>query len=433
MADQVIKEVRARQLLDCKTRPMVEVEVVTESGHIGRGSAPTGSSVGMHEALVLRDGGAEYDGLSVRRAVANVVDVIGPALVGLPVADQRRIDETMIELDGTDRKSRLGGNAVYSVSIAALRAAAAVEGVPVYQRLARGPLTRLPVPCFNLVNGGRYPDLVQPFNEFLLVPHGADGVEQAIEAAVRTFKALGGVIERYTRQPARTGSSYGYVAPSNDPRVVLDLMLEAAAEVGVADQVAVALDCASSEMYDERTGSYVLFDRPAGADELIDFAEELTERYPMIFIEDLLDENDWAGFTAAKARLSRTVVLADDLTVTNLELVRRAVRQDAIGGFVLKPNQVGTITEALDAHDFAERHGLLAIPSGRSGGVIDDVVTDLSVALQVPFQKNGAPRSGERIEKLNFLIRVAEAIGTNRMADLGTLAAVPSGGLPRNE
>jgi enolase len=421
MPDSRIREVRARQLLDCKTRPMVEVEVVTRSGHVGRGAAPTGTSVGMYEAVILRDEGTEYGGLGVRRAVSHVVEVIGPRLVGMRVEDQRHIDQTMLELDGTERKSRLGGNAIYSTSIAVLRAAAAVAGEPVYRYISKQPLTHLPVPCFNMVNGGRYPDLVQPFNEFLLVPYRAGTIERAVEMAVRIFGVLGELIAEYTGQPARVGGSYGYVAQSHDPRIVLDLMMEAAARAGHADEVALALDCASSEMYDEATNTYLLMDERVPAYALIDFAEDLTQRYDLVFIEDLLDENDWAGFVAATARLTRTIVMADDLTVTNRSKLERAVRERAAGGFILKPNQVGTITEALDAFEFATRNDLIAIPSGRSGGVIDDIVMDLSVGLQVPLQKNGAPRSGERIEKLNFLMRAAQDMGSSWIANIPTV------------
>lgn len=416
-----ITAVRARQVLDCKTRPLVEVEVETESGHLGRGAAPTGSSVGMHEAAVLRDGGTEYHGLSVHRAVANVVDVIGPALVGRDVDTQTDLDKLMIELDGTARKTRLGGNAIYSTSIAVLRAAAAAAGKPVYQHLTRTEITQVPVPCFNMINGGKNGNIVQPFNEFILVPYGAESVEQAVEIGVEVFAQLARTIEAFSRSSPRVGGSYGYVAPTDDPARVLELMLESAADCGYAEQVALALDCASSEMYDVESATYLFGGQRVSADVLIDYATHLTERFDLVFIEDLLDENDWSGFARAHQRLGRTIVLADDLTVTNRTMIERAVRESSIDGFILKPNQVGSITEALDAFDYARAHGLLAIPSGRSGGVIDDIVMDLSIGLQVPFLKNGAPRTGERIEKLNFLMRAADSVPGAVLADLSQL------------
>ena len=229
------------------------------------------------------------------------------------------------------------------------------------------------------------------------------------------------MIAKFTGEAAQVGGSYGYVAPSSDPRIVLNLMLEAADRVGHVDEVALALDCASSEMYNAESDAYLLLDEPVPTSALIDFAEDLTETFNLVFIEDLLDENDWSGFAEATSRLTRTLVLADDLTVTNPQMLERAVRENAVDGFILKPNQVGTISEALDAYDFATSHDLVAIPSGRSGGVIDDIVMDMSMGLQVPFQKNGAPRSGERIEKLNFLIRAADEIGSSQMTDLSPL------------
>jgi enolase len=416
-----ITSVHARQILDCKTRPLVEVEVRTASGHVGRGAAPTGSTVGMYEATVLRDGGSEYSGLSVHRAVSNVEDIIAPALIGRDVGDQAGLDRIMIELDGTERKTRLGGNAIYSTSIAVLRAAAAESDRQVFEHVARADLAQVPVPCFNMVNGGSTGAVVQPFNEFILVPHRAESVEHAIEMGVEVFAALARILEKFEGASPRLGGSYGYLAPTDDPGTVLHLMLEAADACGYADLVALALDCASSEMFDAQTETYLLDGRRVPADALIDHAVELTERFDLVFVEDLLDENDWAGFADARRRLERTIVLSDDLTVTNRAKIERAWREQAIGGFVLKPNQVGTISEAFDAFDYATTHALLAIPSGRSGGVIDDIVMDLSVGLQVPFQKNGAPRSGERIEKLNFLIRAAGSIPGCRLADLGPL------------
>lgn len=414
-----IESVHARQVLDCKHRPMVEVEVRTSTGHLGRGAGPTGLSVGMHEAVVLRDEDpGTYDGLSVHRAVDNVHSLIAPALVGRDVGDQAALDGVMIELDGTDRKSRLGGNAVYSVSVACLRAAAAVAGEPVYRTVARTDLTTVPVPSFNVVNGGRYGDVVQAFNEFIIVPYGAADIAEAVETGIRVFDRLGPVIEKYTGAPAGVAPSYGYCAPSDDPRVVLELIQEAVDTSGCADTVAYALDCASSEMYDASTRSYELKGDRVSAAELIDYTGALTKDFDILFVEDLLDQNDWDGFAHAVSRLGRTLVLGDDLIATSRGRLDRALAARAVDGFILKPNQVGTITEALATYDDAVRNGLVAVPSGRSGGVIDDIVMDLSIGLQAPFQKNGAPRTGERIEKLNFLLRAADTIPDCRLADL---------------
>jgi enolase len=414
-----IISVDAVQLLDCKGRPMVEVQVATDSGHTGRGAAPTGQSVGSHEAFVLRDGDPrEYHGLGVHQAVRNVTEVIGPALLGREVNDQSGIDALMIELDGTATKSNLGGNAIYSTSVAVLRAAAAVHGRTVYEHLSPQPVTALPVPSFNMVNGGRYGEVVQPFNEFIVMPYGAGSIEQATHIGLSIFDELADVLHTYLGHAPKTGRSYGYVAPSGDPRVVLDLMQQALDKAGFGDQVGFALDCASSEMYDATTDTYLLQGDRVDRHELIAFVKQLTIDFPIIFVEDLLDEDDWAGHTTAVAELDRTIVLGDDLVVTSRDRLERAYAERAVDGFILKPNQVGTISEALQAHAYAAEHGLLAIPSGRSGGVVDDIVMDLSIALHAPFQKNGAPRSGERIEKLNFLMRAAAHLDVHDLADI---------------
>lgn len=418
-----ISGITARQILDTKGRPLVEVEVHTSDGHVGRGAAPTGQTVGMHESFVLRDNNLdEYSGLSVHKAVANVRTVIAPALIGHDVGDQAGIDALMTSLDGTERKTELGGNAIYSTSIACLRAAAATAGHPVYRHIARGPLNTVPVPVFNVVNGGRTNAARQAFSEFLIAPHRAENVFEAIEIGVTVFHALAGVIERATRRPVTVGSSYGYAAPSSDPRTVLSLLRDAADECGVADKVAFALDCASSDMYDQATNTYALDGDRVDAAALVGCVRGLTEEFDLLFVEDICDEDDWQGFALATSELTRTIVLGDDLIVTNQARLRRAIRERSVDGFVLKPNQIGTISEALHTHETATANGLISIPSGRSGGVVDDIVMDLAVGLQAPFQKNGAPRSGERIEKLNFLMRAAEEIGDCRLADLTPLA-----------
>jgi enolase len=420
-----ISTVTARQLLDCKARPLVEVEITTDTGHRGRGAAPTGSSVGAHEAYILRDGDpAEYNGLSVHRAVEAINTHIAPAIVGAEL-DLEALDRRMIELDGTPNKSYLGGNAIYSTSIALLRTVAAAANVPTYSLVAEsfgtGPVSQVPVPSFNMINGGRYGDLVQPFNEFIVMPYQATSIQEAIEKSVRLFGVLEQVLTNYLGHKPQVASSYGFAAPSADPRVVLQLLTEAVDRAGVSDTMAFALDCASSEMYDLAEQTYELNGDRVTSDELIEFTRLLAEDFPLVFIEDLLDEDDWDGYSKAVRAIDKSIILGDDLIVTNRERLERAVTSAAVDGFILKPNQVGTITEALDCYRYAHDHDLYAIPSGRSGGVIDDVVMDLSVGLAVPFQKNGAPRSGERIEKLNFLLRVADSIPGCALADVPSI------------
>lgn len=417
-----IKSVHARQLIDCKCRPLVEVEVVTEDGAVGCGSAPTGSSVGMYESFVLRDGNPqEYNGLSVHKAVANVNEIIAPALIGREVENQAELDVVMIELDGTEDKRRLGGNAIYSTSIACLRAAAAHHRTPLFAYIAKGNLAHVPIPSFNMINGGYNAGIRQAFNEFIMMPFRADSIFEAVEIAVKVFQTLGPVIRQYTRKEPLVGASYGWCAPSENPEECLKLMQEAIDRCGYTEKCAFALDCASSENYNKNSQMYYYNGHEVPAEELIENARQLTERYPFVFIEDLLDENDWEGFRKAHSSLSRTLIVADDFTATNKARLERAIAMDSIDGFILKPNQVGTITEALQAYELARQKGLIAIPSGRSGGVIGDVVMDLAVGLQVPFIKNGCPRSGERIDKLNFLMRIADSYPGCTMSNIDRL------------
>lgn len=414
-----IRSVHARQLIDCKCRPLVEVDVVTESGALGRGEAPTGSSVGMYESYVLRDNDPkEYHGMSVHKAVVNVNEIIGPKLIGMDVQDQRALDEVMIALDGTADKHVLGGNAIYSTSIACFRAAAESEHRPLYDYIAQGKIKTVSIPSFNVINGGLNDGIRQAYNEFIVMPYRAEDIEQAVEIAVDVFQHLGPVIKRYTGKEAAVGRSYGWTAPSENPEECIKLILEAVDQCGVLDKCALALDCAISDMYDAKTKTYYLDGKQRTTEEMIGYMKYLTEKYPFVFVEDMLDENDWDGFRRAHEEIQRTLIIADDFTVTNKARIERAVAQDSIDGFILKPNQVGTITEALDAHEYAKAHGLLSIPSGRSGGVIGDVVMDLAAGLQIPFIKNGCPRSGERIDKLNFLMRVKDSYPGCHMAKI---------------
>jgi len=388
---------------------MVEVDVITENGALGRGCAPTGTSVGRFESCVLRDGNPdEYHGMSVHKAVENVNNIIAPALIGRNVSDQQGIDEAMLGLDGTEQKSRLGGNAVYSTSIAAYRAAAAAAGQTLYQYIAGGDIRTVPLPSFNIVNGGHYEKLTQPFNEFIVMPYGASSIYEAVEIGIRIFQELEGVLAEYLGHKPETAPSYGYAAPSEDPEVILDLITAAIQKCGCTGRVGFALDCASSEMYDAASRTYLLKGKRVSSLELIDYTKKLAEKYPFVFIEDLLDEEDWDAYPAAHKEITKTNIIGDDFIATNLSRLKRADALHAIDGFILKPNQIGTITEAMEAYRYGSGHGLLAIPSGRSGGVIGDVVMDLAVGLQVCFIKNGAPRSGERIDKLNFLMRACE-------------------------
>ena len=417
-----IKSVTARQIIDCKCRPMVEVDITTENGIKGYGSSPTGSSVGKYESFVLRDNNpAEYGGLSVHKAVENVKKIIAPALIGMDIQDQQAIDKRMIELDGTEDKSVLGGNAICSTSIAALRAAAQVSKMTPYRYLCKRDINTVPVPSFNVINGGKYGDVTLAFNEFLIVPYKADSIYEAVEIAVKVFQKLGVILEKFMGRTPQVARSYGWAAPTNDPVVAIELMQDAIDVCGYHDKVAFALDCASSEMYDSGTKTYLLKDERVNAQTIIDYTKKLTEKFPIVFIEDLLDENDWYNYPKAVKELERTIIIGDDLIASNKERLYKAIETKAAEGFVLKPNQVGTITEALETHKIAKEHNMFTVPSGRSGGVVGDIVMDISVGLEVAFQKNGAPRSGERIDKLNFLMRACDETPGCHMADISNI------------
>lgn len=417
-----ITSVHGRQIIDCKCRPVVEVDVITESGAHGSGCAPTGSSVGMYESFILRDNDPnEYHGLSVHKAVDHVNNIIGPALIGMDVTDQQTIDEKMIALDGTPDKHKLGGNAIYSTSIACYRAAADSTRQPLYRYIAGEDIKTVPIPSFNAINGGKYKNVTQAFNEFIIMPYKAKDIYEAVEIGANTFQELNNVLEKYMGTEPEVARSYGYVAPSDDPEIVLSLMQQAVDNCGYREKVAFALDCASSEMYDSQTKTYLLKGKRIASDELIAYAKSLTEKFNFVFIEDLLDENDWEGYPKALKELTRTIILGDDLIVTNLDRLKKAHETKAVDGFILKPNQVGTITEALDTFQFAMEHNMIAVPSGRSGGVIGDVAMDLAVGLQVSFIKNGAPRSGERIDKLNFLMKACDLNPGCKLSDISSL------------
>lgn len=417
-----IKSIHARQIVDCKCRPMVEVDVITEDGSLGRGCAPTGSSVGMFESCVLRDDNPdEYHGMSVHKAVDNVNNIIAPALIGKDVLKQRELDNIMIDLDGTPQKKKLGGNAIYSTSIALFRAAAECSHQTLYNYMAGGPIKTVPVPSFNVINGGHYENLTQPFNEFIIMPYGASTIYEAVEMGINTFQELEKVITKYLGHKPVVAPSYGYASPSEDPEVNLNLISEAIENCGYTGKIGFAFDCASSEMYDRENNTYLLKGERVSADILISYVKGLTEKFNFVFIEDLLDEEDWESYPKAHKEITRTNIIGDDFIVTNLDRLKRAYDLDALDGFILKPNQVGTITEALDAYEFAKAHNLLAVPSGRAGGVIGDVVMDFAVGLQVGFIKNGAPRSGERIDKLNFLMRACDLTPGCELSDITKL------------
>lgn len=418
-----IKSVSARQIFDSKCRPIIEVDVVTERGVLGRGSASTGTSVGMYEAVILVDGDPnKFEGKSVYKAIDNVNNIIGPAIIGMDVTDQAAIDRRMIELDGTPNKSRLGGNAIYATSIACLKAAAKTAELPLYRYLAGRELKTLPIPTFNSINGGTYGKFCMAIQEFTFCPYKAESMGEAIEIAMNVFPMIGKVITEYQKgKSAKVGHYYGWIPPTEDPDVTMALLHEAVCRCGYENKVAYALDCASSEVYNPESDTYYMNGRQISRDEMIDFGKRMSEQYNFLYIEDLLHENDWEGYQEAMKRIKRTILIGDDFIVTNESRLRRAYEENSIGGFIFKPNQVGTITESLETHEFAKSHGLITVPSQRGGGVIDDVAMDLCLALEVPAVKNSAPRSGERIYAANMLYRAADENPDAKLFDYSSL------------
>ena len=410
MGSTSIKSVKARQILDAKGKPMLEVDVVTEGGILGRGSAPSGISAGSHEAYVLRDKDPKwFDGLSVFKAAEIVHETIAPALRGMDVMDQKAIDQTMIDLDGTEDKSRLGGNTLCSISLACIRAAANTENKPLYRYLNPGEIKTIPLPTVNCISGGSYQKGSMPFQECTVVPYKAKTIMEAVHIMYQIFKLTPEVIKDYQHGEApKAGGLTGWQAPSQDPMVSFDIMYEAARRCGAEDKIAFAADCAASEFYNKEKNNYDFIGKEVDLDTLLDYLKELTTKYNFLYVEDPVDENDWEGWKKAAKVLDRTMLVGDDLTVTNINMLKKAAKMKVCEAFIFKPNQVGTITESLEALEYAQSHGIIGIPSVRAGGCVDDPIFDFAVAYGCCATKQGPPKNGERVYGINFLTRVED-------------------------
>ena len=407
MSAGTIKQVKARQILDGNGRPVVEVDIVTEGGHLGRAGASTGTSVGASESFVLRDNDPNnYGGLSVHKAIRNVETKIAPAIIGLDVLDQEKIDRVMIGLDGTPLKTNLGGNAIFAVSVAALRAASAVKGKPLFMAMAGKPPAYISAPTSNVVNGGVYLDKTLAFQEFMIIPYNVRDMNEAVRVIVEVFLRLGKVIEKANGRKPNMGNYSGYGAPSDDPFEVMDMIAEAVSQLGYEKKVCYAVDCAASEFYNAKEGAYNYRGRLASRDEIIKVLAALVEKYPVAFIEDALEEEDFEGYTLASERI-KTVIVGDDFLCTSLSRAKKAVEMGAVKGMIFKPNQAGTITEAVEAARYMMDRGLLVIPSGRAGGVSDSPEKEIGIALGMCLAKIGAPR-GTRVGSYNLFMHLAE-------------------------
>lgn len=410
MRSTAIRMIQARQILDCKGKPMLEVDVLTEGGILGRASSPSGISAGAHEAFVLRDKNPEwFDGLSVFSAVEKVHSIISPALKGIDVFDQEKIDSILLELDGTEYKTNLGGNTTYSVSLACIKAAAKTLNLPLYEYMNPAPISTIPLPTFNCISGGSYQKGSMPFQEITIVPWKAESILEAVHIGYQVFSMTPKVIQEYQNgKPPKPGSLSGWQAPHVDPRVSFEIVKEAAARCGVEDKIAFAADCAATEFYDKSRSVYDFAGKELDTDGMIDYLFNLCQDFNFLYIEDPLEEDDWDGWQRANKKLNRTTLIGDDFTVTNLERLKKSYEMKACGGFIFKPNQVGTVTECFAAHQFADEHNMLTIPSIRAGGVNNDSIFDMAVAFGAPATKQGPPKNGERVYGINFLTRVAD-------------------------
>ncbi len=411
MAAGTIRSVKARQVLDANGRPVVEADILTEGGYLGRAGASTGSSVGANESFVLRDGDPKlFGGLSVYKAVENIEKIIAPALVGLDVTDQEKVDRTMIALDGTRYKTKLGGNAIFAVSVAAARASAAVKGLPLYRAMATGEIKHIYAPASNVVNGGAYADKTLAFQEFMIIPYNVKTVQEATRIIVEVFQRLGQVIKKANGRNANMGNYSGYGAPSDDPLVVFQMIAEAVSQLGYEKNVVYAIDCASSEFYDAQEKAYRYRDKLVDRNEIIRVLAEVAAKYPVAFIEDALEEEDFEGFKLAAEKIN-SVIIGDDFLCTSLDRTQKAVEMGAAKGMIFKPNQAGTITEALETARYLLQNDLLLVPSGRAGGVLDSPEKEIGVGLGCHISKSGAPRSASRTAGFNFALRLSEELG----------------------
>jgi enolase len=406
-----IVHVHGRQVLDSRGNPTVEVEVGLESGAFGLAAVPSGASTGEHEAVELRDGGGAWLGKGVTRAVGHVDGEIADALVGHEAADQRAVDRTLISLDGTPTKARLGANAILGASLAVAKAAAVEAGVPLY-RWVGGPNAHvLPVPLLNVVNGGAHAQNTLDFQEFMLVPAGAESFSEALRIGAESYQHLKRLLAERDLSTA-VGDEGGFAPDFASAYEACEAILEAANRAGHGDKVALALDPATSELH--REGAYHL-ERQGGTLDtagMIDLWADLCDRFPIVSIEDGLGEEDWSGWQTLTDRLGgRVQLVGDDLFVTNVEFLRRGIAERVGNAILVKVNQIGTLTEALDAVDLAHRNGYRAIISHRSGETEDATIADLAVATNAGQIKTGATARSDRIAKYNQLLRIEEELG----------------------
>lgn len=406
-----ICEVRARQILDSRGNPTVEADVTLDGGKTGRSAVPSGASTGTLEAVELRDGDGRYGGKGVARAVANVSEIIGPAIVGLDATNQQEIDQIMLDLDATPNKGRLGANALLAVSLATARAAADQIGLPLFRYLG-GPAARLlPVPMLNVLNGGAHAANPLDVQEFMLVPGGFPSFSSALRAGVEVYQHLKKVLAS-RELSTNVGDEGGFAPYLASSREALDLLMVAVEQAGYrpGEEIALSLDVAASEFH--RDGRYRFEDRSLGSDEMVDYYASVVDDYPIVSIEDGMAEDDWAGWARLTERLGgRVQLVGDDIFVTNQRILRRGIDEGVANAILVKVNQIGTLSETLTTMDTARGAGYGRVVSHRSGETEDTFIAHLAVATNAGQIKTGAPARSERTAKYNDLLRIEEQLG----------------------
>jgi len=408
-----IASAHARQILDSRGNPTVEVDVRLESGAFGRAAVPSGASTGQLEAVELRDGGPAYGGKGVTKAVANVEGELASAVRGIDAADQRALDQAMIDLDGTPNKGRLGANAILGVSLAAAKAAAAEAGVPLYRWLGGDEARTLPVPMMNVINGGAHAQNSIDLQEFMLVPAGAAAFGDALRIGSETFHALKAVLHERGLSTA-VGDEGGFAPDLASTQEAIEAILEAAERAGHRENVAIALDPAASEFFSQ--GVYRFEGREADASAMSDFYAGLIEEYPVVSVEDGVAEDDWDAWRALTARLgARVQLVGDDVFVTNPSILRRGIDEGIANAILVKVNQIGTLTETLETIELAQRNGYGVVVSHRSGETEDATIADIAVATNAGQIKTGSMSRTDRVAKYNQLLRIEEELGATAL------------------
>jgi len=414
---EFISFINARQVLDSRGNPTVEVEVFTESGVMGRAAVPSGASTGEHEAVELRDSGAEFLGKGVTKAVENVREIIAPELIGLPVTQQNLIDQIMIEADGTNNKGNLGANAILGVSLAVAKAAAAHLRMPLYKYVGGVNANTLPVPMMNVINGGSHSDAPIAFQEFMIMPVKADSFSHALRKGTEIFHHLKSILKTRGLSTA-VGDEGGFAPTFKGTEDALDTLLQAIEKAGYkpGDDIMLALDCASSEFYKEGIYDYRKFEGEGGAfrtrEEQVSYLAELTQKYPIISIEDGMQEDDWEGWELLTEKIGdRVQLVGDDLFVTNVNRLSQGIEQGVANSILVKVNQIGSLSETMAAVQMAQHNKYTSVMSHRSGETEDSIIADLAVAMNCGQIKTGSASRSDRMAKYNQLLRIEEALG----------------------